>query len=339
MRITKEFIKEFIKESFNQENFKNTICYLAVILVFLFFIFHIVSGSVLQNGNQLSDGNLYIDLEAECSQEPAFSINAYVYRGTYPDTSHLFCTGNFGSDSCLENNPQHFNLEYCVQYVGQNNPVDNTDYWVNIVDYTTHTFDYYYLAHRYSLNNWSGAICDINNLNYCFNQASCINAGGNWSIVLNKCLDYNVFYDCNTGINLQFCDNEASCSYYGGFWRQDLCFEIVENIVEFNDYYLQHSSFSESTGLISSLASISIPVIEIANNLVAIFENNFNVASASVYGYMFGSAIPQARGYLDIINDFFGGLPVGEFLLLFVFVLVILSVYKLVIRLIHLIKP
>lgn len=147
------------------------------------------------------------------------------------------------------------------------------------------------------------------------------------------------FSSCGGGLYLQFCYNAEDCAVAGGYWRNNFCYEESENVSDFESYYAEHSNFDTPTIFLSSLVSVSTPVIDTIGNFLTTFEKNFVIASATEKGYLFGSAIPQARGYLDIINDFFGGLPIGELLMFFIVVILLVAVVRLVSKLINIIKP
>jgi len=225
------------------------------------------------------------------------------------------------------------------------NDYDLTD-WFNT--YVGRTFDF--IAH-FEIGNGNNTFwldnfilgetgCDFNHLYNCSTLTSCVNAGGFWDTQLQECLPVELTWVCGPDDLLQFCENETDCENNGGHWINDYCWQYQETeFTDFTSYYEQNSSFSEPTIFVSNLASFSWPLIQNVGNFLAIFSSNFSVASASASGNQLGSAIAQARGYLDTINDFFGGLPIGQALSIYLIILLGVGVFRIAVKLFHLARP
>jgi len=232
--------------------------------------------------------------------------------------------------------------KYRVQIEGQNQsewltfPYYDFNYpisWINDVSLGSSWVVYY------DELTLEGTECDSEHLFNCHTLTSCNDAGGFWDIVAQVCFDFEDLVSCGSGINLQYCDNETDCENNGGYWYNDFCYEAQMDILDFLDYYNAHSDFDTPTPFISSLAGFVSPFLKSAGNFLETFKNNFDITQATEKGYLLGSAVSSARGYLDIINDFFGGLPIAEMLILFIIVIILIVVIRIVIKIIHIIKP
>jgi hypothetical protein len=214
----------------------------------------------------------------------------------------------------------YYDLNYPVEFI---NTIYMTDAWYGWVDDI----------------NLQGTECDSEHLFNCHTLVSCNNAGGFWDIVAQVCFKFENLISCGAGNNLQYCENETDCENNGGYWYNDFCYEAETSILDFLEYYNAHSDFDTPTSFVSSLAGFVSPFLQSAGNFLETFKNNFDITQATAKGYLLGSAISQARGYLDIVNDFFGGLPIAEMLLLFIIVIVLIVIVRVVIKIIHIVKP
>jgi len=119
--------------------------------------------------------------------------------------------------------------------------------------------------------------------------------------------------------------------------------EMPEYTYPFADWSAYYSSSTDkwatSTALFSSLANAVAPLINWVGNLSVSFHSILSTTTASAYGTQFGNAIPILRGYLVVVNNFFGGLPVAEIFLFYIIVAVLVLIYKLIHSFITLIKP
>ena len=126
----------------------------------------------------------------------------------------------------------------------------------------------------------------------------------------------------------------------GGFWKADFCWEIEPpEIIDWENYYLEHSDFETPTSLVSSLVELIKQPLETAGGWLVSLENIFDTAQATQKGEQFGEAIPIARSYLMTINDFFNGFPVSEIFIFFLTITLAVGVFRIIRNIIALIKP
>lgn len=101
-------------------------------------------------------------------------------------------------------------------------------------------------------------------------------------------------------------------------------------------FYSAHTEkWATSTELFASLAGKAAPILSWVGNFTADFKNLFNNASSSAMGTQLGQAVPTARGYLTIINSWFGYLPVSEIFIFYLLSALILIVLKIVLMIWH----
>ena len=142
------------------------------------------------------------------------------------------------------------------------------------------------------------------------------------------------------GEEVIFCDNEEDCTSNGGYWYNDQCnYNPVPVFTPWADYYDDYGDYATATDWINSVASSTGGFLENIGSFMSGFQNFFNVEYAHEKGTSFGSAIPIARGYLEIINQsMFAGYPIGE---IFIFVLgfyLAIGVFRMIRNLFALIK-
>ena len=105
-------------------------------------------------------------------------------------------------------------------------------------------------------------------------------------------------------------------------------------------YYVANSEkYTTSTPLFANIATAFSPLVERLGNFALLMTNYFNLGEASAKGLELGNSVPVARGYLEMIDDFFGGLPISSIFIFFLVSLVVLIFYKLIYGVIQLIKP
>ena len=116
--------------------------------------------------------------------------------------------------------------------------------------------------------------------------------------------------------------------------------EVPPAIPTYYDYHALHSSYGTST---SDFALNMGEAIYTPLNYMAVITGGikakFPTASAVETGQLYGLAILTARSYITNLNSFFGDLPVGQALVLFLLFLFALGIYKIVLSVIHLFKP
>ncbi|GAI03644.1 unnamed protein product, partial [marine sediment metagenome] len=104
------------------------------------------------------------------------------------------------------------------------------------------------------------------------------------------------------------------------------------------DYYSEYGDYPTSSAFVNQMASTTALVFGSIGSFLTGFVEAFDTSEALAQGSNFGSAIPKMRGYLAIINDFFGELPVAQaFLFLISFILAV-GLFRLIRNLIALFK-
>ena len=144
---------------------------------------------------------------------------------------------------------------------------------------------------------------------------------------------------CGTGLDVAFCDAEE-CLTNGGYWYGDSCnYNPPPILTPWDEYYSEYGDYATSTEWINSIASSTSAFFENIGSFILGFQSFFDITDAYQKGTSLGSAIPTARGYLEIINEsMFAGFPVGEF---FIFVLgfyLAIGVFRMIRNLFQLIK-
>lgn len=105
------------------------------------------------------------------------------------------------------------------------------------------------------------------------------------------------------------------------------------------DFYEQHSDYATATPAFDVIFESIEPFYGWTNNIAEQFAGQFDPADARERGEEMGDAVVKARAYADSLNAFFGGLPVAWILLFYVITALALTVFKLIYRLVDLIKP
>jgi len=182
--------------------------------------------------------------------------------------------------------------------------------------------------------------CSLENCSACRTAGDCLLTGCYFDYMSGDCLSFGPGI-CGQYAGLQFCDNQVDCEFFGGNWVADYCFwgEQSPTITPFLEYYASNSNFEAPTGFIIGLANFITPIIETAGGFITSFKDIFDPVVATEKGILFGSAVPVMIGYTGIINNFLGGLPVAEGLLAFIVVVLLISVFRIVVKLVNLIKP
>lgn len=96
------------------------------------------------------------------------------------------------------------------------------------------------------------------------------------------------------------------------------------------DYYAEHSErFTTSTPLFTSWAGAIEPLITWTGNIVLFFQDFFDPDEAKEKGKNMGGAVSTARGYLENIDDFFGGLPLSTIFIFYLITTLVVIIYRL----------
>ena len=105
------------------------------------------------------------------------------------------------------------------------------------------------------------------------------------------------------------------------------------------DYYNSISEkFATSTYLFNTIAETFSPIINKMGDFTLYVKEYFNIDEATDKGSQLGLAIPTARGYLIMIDDFIG-LPLTSFLLFYFLTTAVVISYKVILAIIKLLKP
>ena len=145
---------------------------------------------------------------------------------------------------------------------------------------------------------------------------------------------------CGEGLLTQFCENEIDCTNAGGFWYTDFCWlsEKSTNLLDWNDYYDENGDYATPTTWITGIASSTNGFFGTIGGFLSTFSENFNLTDAYNKGFAFGSAIPLARSYLGILDEFTGNLPFGEFFIFILIFTLAVGVFRIVRNLAQLLK-
>jgi len=136
------------------------------------------------------------------------------------------------------------------------------------------------------------------------------------------------------------CFSITACENAGCYWLNDTCFWFPTSPAsDFLGYYASNSSFATPTTLVLNWVDFAKPFIETLGNWTSAFQENFNVASATESGLALGLVIPQAKGYVKFIDDFLGGLPLGELLTACLTILLLIIVFRIIKTIAGLLKP
>lgn len=111
------------------------------------------------------------------------------------------------------------------------------------------------------------------------------------------------------------------------------------NILDGQIYYSSFSNYPTSTNLYSSLINTIQPVMSAIGNNLNYFGDKFNQDNAKDTGEKTGKAVLLIRSYTNNLNSFFSDLPVSQFLLFYLILLMASIVFRIIRALINLIKP
>lgn len=107
-----------------------------------------------------------------------------------------------------------------------------------------------------------------------------------------------------------------------------------------SDYYASNSErFTTSTPLFENWADTFEPLINWIGSTILSFQIYFDVDVAAAKGVEMGNAIATARGYVESIDDFFGGLPLSAVFIFYLITAIVVIVYRLVRGLLTIIVP
>lgn len=84
--------------------------------------------------------------------------------------------------------------------------------------------------------------------------------------------------------------------------------------------------FSTATQWYLNATAYIDQAVEVINNYWVSFADLMNASDSAQYGEQLGMSYPKARGYLEIINSFFGGIPFIQFFLLDITLMIIIII-------------
>lgn len=187
---------------------------------------------------------------------------------------------------------------------------------------------------------WTDWIENTNSFNYIggFRIHTSAYYGAN-PVFLDLVNTYGATGECGSN-NCSFCNSSSTCSLVGCYWLNNYCYWFVPTTTsDFTSYYASNSSFATPTAFITGWVDFTKPFLETLGNWIGAFNERFNATTADLKGSELGSAIPEARGYIEVFDDFFGGLPVSELLITFLTILLLIVIFRIVRALVNFLKP
>lgn len=112
----------------------------------------------------------------------------------------------------------------------------------------------------------------------------------------------------------------------------DVNLEIPYYFSDPETWYSTHSRYPTSTAFFSDFIGIMAPIFERVTGFAIGIKDVFNTDEAYQTGYSFGAVLPAINGYIDKIDDFFGGFPLGTIFKWSIFVLVAIFIIRLVFK-------
>jgi hypothetical protein len=106
------------------------------------------------------------------------------------------------------------------------------------------------------------------------------------------------------------------------------------------DYHAQFCEYGTSTTpLFNTLTGAVGGVITSIGQSLADFANKFSLTDAKNTGQMLANSVLTMREYVASLNAFFGDLPVGQILILYLITFVLVIIFRVIKGLVNLIKP
>jgi hypothetical protein len=111
-------------------------------------------------------------------------------------------------------------------------------------------------------------------------------------------------------------------------------------LTEWSSYYASNSvRWTTSTPVFDNWANAFEPIIVWVGQTAIFFEQYFDMDLAKTKGEEIGDAIAVARGYLEVIDDFFGGLPLSGIFLFYIITALVVIIYRIVKGILNIIVP
>lgn len=167
--------------------------------------------------------------------------------------------------------------------------------------------------------------------------------------------DYYIYFDsfsqtigygiCGTELDCIYCKNQIDCEnnncswlefpVFGGYFNTcvptpSLIEEIMGTELEPLPFYASNSEFATPTALYTGLTGVSSGIFKYLSSWLSRFSNLFDLTQATQKGVEYGQAIPKARGYLNIFNNLFGNLPLGEIFIIYLTILIAVIIFRIV---------
>lgn len=115
--------------------------------------------------------------------------------------------------------------------------------------------------------------------------------------------------------------------------------EFYYPFLSWQNYYTTSSEkFATSTPLFENMASALTPIVNKMGDFILYAKDYFDSTEAMAKGNELGQAIPKARGYLEMIDDFIG-LPLSSFVIFYFLTIAVVISYKVILQIIKLLKP
>jgi len=166
---------------------------------------------------------------------------------------------------------------------------------------------------------------------------------GSFSIPINGLVsgDYNCikchFYNSN-----QQLFSDEKCQGYSLFVSGNVDPDVPVYVIPFSSwsdyYFLNSDNFPIPTSIFNQMAETITPVIDKLGGAIIYVKDYFNSDLAVAKGTQLGQAIPKARGYLVMIDNFVN-LPISGFISFYFLTLAVVISYKIILRIIGLLKP
>lgn len=174
-----------------------------------------------------------------------------------------------------------------------------------------------------------------------FSEDIILSETGDFLIPIQGLTDGN--YNCNKckffNTELELFSTEKCQGYnliYGDIIVPDIPPVPVSNWTEY--YSSVSEKFPTSTPLFNSITGSFSPIINKMMNFSLFVKEYFDVGEATSRGEDLGGAIPKARGYLEMIDDFIG-LPLSGFIIFYILTMAVVISYKIILAIIKLLKP
>lgn len=115
--------------------------------------------------------------------------------------------------------------------------------------------------------------------------------------------------------------------------------EFYYPFMSWSDYYSTSSErYATSTVLFENIANAFSPIFDRMGDFILYAKDYFNLSEATAKGKELGQAIPKARGYLEMVDDFIN-LPLSSFVSFYFLTLAVVISYKIILTIIKLLKP